>query len=1079
MASRSGTDPFAPPPPAGDELFAPPPASGDAALFAPPGEGELFAPPPGTESQSKSPDFLRPEDFQRIGQKYGVDPEELRTLAPYYGAKVEAGSMGEALAQGARGTAGFVGSGALLNIPQWAYKKLQSEPMRKALDEIQGIARDQSNILETAREFVTPGIGIPRKIASSVAGRLAGGAGLGAVAGAAGSQEGKELEGAREGAKYGLALGAGAEVLGAGLRAFGKAEAALKERVSRQAQADINLAGREIAQRTSQAERVLEDAILRGVEISPDRADTVVRLMSDEESLTRLMSDDLATKRVVKEVPELASDLGVERAKAVLHARDLAEQRALDFAEDISGTRPKGADDAREVISEYAARQGGADAVAERYRAFVEEQQRTRAIAEKGIGALRQPAFWERATNFISDAQFVLRGIDNAFSVGAEKTHHEINRNYNRLTYAKAAFQKELSGLHDQIQKAGLGSSTEKIVDALDGKVQPSSLTPQEMELAQTARKYLDNFLDFVNGSVRGADKSITPLSIPRRANYFPHQLKDTGELISLFEKRKADALAQASQVAGRPVTDFAQLSPDEFRKVIGPEGPARELIDGLMLYDNRDISSGADLSRRFKERLYSRNGRISMETKAKASLEREGKMPEWMMERDLFKALDRYTGNTLRHLYLRRPIDQLARISRTLDKAGAEVESKYVSNLTQDLLGIRRGTAAEAALQTNLKFRQKLDETISRYGKDSVRGMAATLVKAIPEFMTMLTRQVYPNYLGLSPRAVIQNSTQLITKTIPELGTTYGPVVALRAGLGALLNLPRNIRRLESLGLQPQAFTTRHREYLAEGLAASLPGRLAGRGLQKLSDAALVIYSRMDTLNRAVTLSIADTMTVDLLRGSRLAQGALRKMPPWLQKQAGEAIARKDIPVLHRTLVEYLNATTQYNYNRASLSEFGRVMGPLFSTFTKWPTATVGDAVQEMRDKGLLHGTIRNAEKYLLPLMLLQAFDTVILNEVEGEDPSDRQRLLFGRYGLSSAAPIGTAKSVVTGDFFTPPAVDAIVKGVIVPAMDRDTEKLAGGMHRALEGFTPGYVLYRFLTEDLPTFVSGYRPEN
>jgi hypothetical protein len=133
---------------------------------------------------------------------------------------------------------------------------------------------------------------------------------------------------------------------------------------------------------------------------------------------------------------------------------------------------------------------------------------------------------------------------------------------------------------------------------------------------------------------------------------------------------------------------------------------------------------------------------------------------------------------------------------------------------------------------------------------------------------------------------------------------------------------------------------------------------------------------------------------------------------------------------------------------------------------------------IQEMRDKGLWKGSIRNAEKYVMPWLLLQTFDNLVIGERVGEELDDRKKLLVGKYGLSSSAPIGTVRSILAGDFLTPPAIDALLTGTVRPILDGDPERLADSLQRSLTGFTPGYVLYRFLGTDLPTYVTGEKPE-
>jgi hypothetical protein len=237
--------------------------------------------------------------------------------------------------------------------------------------------------------------------------------------------------------------------------------------------------------------------------------------------------------------------------------------------------------------------------------------------------------------------------------------------------------------------------------------------------------------------------------------------------------------------------------------------------------------------------------------------------------------------------------------------------------------------------------------------------------------------------------------------------------------------------------------------------------------------------YSGIDSVNRAVTLGVADQMISDLMRNSKLAQAALTKFPTVIQSEIQKSLVAGNEQAAHRVLAEYLNAATQFNYNRASLSEFGRTMGPLFSTFTKWPSAIAGDIVQEYRDRGIMGGSIRNAEKYIAPLLLLQVFDSAILGEGSDSELSDRKKLLFGKYGLSSAAPIGTIKSIATGDFFTPPVVDAVYKGVISPVIIGRPEQVHKNVVKAVDGFMPGSVWVRVFTKDLPTLMEGKKPSD
>jgi hypothetical protein len=218
----------------------------------------------------------------------------------------------------------------------------------------------------------------------------------------------------------------------------------------------------------------------------------------------------------------------------------------------------------------------------------------------------------------------------------------------------------------------------------------------------------------------------------------------------------------------------------------------------------------------------------------------------------------------------------------------------------------------------------------------------------------------------------------------------------------------------------------------------------------------------------------MAETMARDLASGSKLANRAIARMPSWVQKeitrnpqQAAEIVAK------------YLNDATMYNYNRVSMSEYGRTMGPLFSAFSKWPTATVGEVVNEIRSKGILKGAARNWEKFVTPFLLLQSFDYMMGERMGEKDSlSDRQKKLLGSYGLSQSAPIGSIGGILKGEIFTPPAIDAFIQTAVTPVLEGDAAQLERGAGSAVMNFVPGAGIMRLLFDDLVTYFSGDRPE-
>jgi hypothetical protein len=138
-----------------------------------------------------------------------------------------------------------------------------------------------------------------------------------------------------------------------------------------------------------------------------------------------------------------------------------------------------------------------------------------------------------------------------------------------------------------------------------------------------------------------------------------------------------------------------------------------------------------------------------------------------------------------------------------------------------------------------------------------------------------------------------------------------------------------------------------------------------------------------------------------------------------------------------------------------------------------------VGDIVQEFRNKGAFKGAARNAEKYIAPFLLLQSMDYLMGERSDDKDSlSDRQKKLVGSGGLSQAAPIGAIGGVLKGEIFTPPAVDAFVQTVVNPILEGDSAKAERGFGTSVMNFSPTAGLFRFIFDDVVTYITGHRPE-
>jgi hypothetical protein len=1008
------------------------------------------------------------EEIAAIAAKHKVDPEELLNLAPYFGARIKGADF--AGPEELKRAAGTVGS-ILLNIPQKAYKKSVGGNLEAALDDIQNLASGRQSYVQLVGEAAVPGVGIGTK-AVSTAGKVAGGAATGAVAGYSGASSEQELPGAL----FGAAVGGTATALVSRLarRAPAKIE---QEAVAKTIGPELDAGTETILKRKANSEALLGQALDNKLDLNTDNARKIVKEQVDPATFAKMLdagSEEgrLIREAVSRELPDLISKEGFQAAIERKLAKDLIDSRTKDFAQSLSGTAPKNLEDAREVIADYASRQG-AEATSTKYKLMVEEQAALDYIKENAIRLGRGDNFQDKALNLLSDAQFVLRDIDQRAGTSLESVHRKLNSSLNRMSFARDAARKDINAIFNANKAVDKSiTDTDKVYRALDtGDM--SGLSLPEQAAAADFKDYFNKQLNFVNGLVKSKDPNINPLNIPKRENYVPHMLLDTEDLIGKVDKKVNQIKEIVSTAFGRSITDLAQLTPQEFRQLITTK-PMQELLGGLKVFDAKAINSGAELSARLKDTFNSRSGRLKLESSARAALERQGSIPEWMRETNLYKLADRWSTNTLKHLYLRRELDALRSIAVRLDKAGAELEATYINNLLGDLNGIRKGSMAEKTRQYGIAYQQMVDRFADQAKSPAAKGVVA-VAKAIPTILEDINKQVYPNLLGLSPRALLMNATQTIAKTAPELGTKYGYTTLMRGAVKAVLDHKNMAKRLEQQGFIPAEFTAKYRQAVSDGIRRSSLYAIPNQTLNAMGNAAMLFYTKMDGINRSIALGTADMMAADLAKGNKLALESLRKMPSTVQREVAKATSQEQIANI---IGSHLNASTQYNYNRASMSEYGRTMGPLFSTFSKWPTATLGEMVQEYRQRGVIKGTLRNAEKYAAPLLLFQAADYLINQGQPEEDASDIQKKLLGVSGLSQSSPIGSIKGIIEGDFFTPPAIDAVMQGLVVPALNGDPDKLQKGLASSIQNFTPGSVYVRVLTDDLPTLITGERPE-
>ena len=192
----------------------------------------------------------------------------------------------------------------------------------------------------------------------------------------------------------------------------------------------------------------------------------------------------------------------------------------------------------------------------------------------------------------------------------------------------------------------------------------------------------------------------------------------------------------------------------------------------------------------------------------------------------------------------------------------------------------------------------------------------------------------------------------------------------------------------------------------------------------------------------------------------------------------------------------------TQFNYNRTTLSEYGRYMGPVFTMFTKWPLSIAGDVRSKLLNEKQYK---KAATKYLGPLAAFTAADAMLSPEAfrdwDDRKPAlrekmakkhlpridqreldlygDRYKKIVGSGGFSAWAPIYNLESLVGipgGEgLLSPPVVDTIMGGYEAATSDKSSAKF---FDRFTRQYTPGAGVAKLFLDDIPTLVDGKRPK-
>jgi len=968
--------------------------------------GKSIEPEEGGWFQSKD---ITQAEIQDIAARNKADPALLTMFAPYLGASVEGE---EGLITTGRRAVGFV-SEALGGLPTWMAKKAQDENTQRAIDELNALTEKKKSTLQAGAE-IAAGILTPTAMVAK-AGR-AGIATAGALEGAGmalgESKTGEELSSAALGGAIG---GAAGFVLGPLIIRAGAGGKSVVE-------GESVMEGIEaLKKEANEAERGILDAV------EEETAKKLPLWKADAESIRNL--------REVKEVsPEL-------------------QQKVMDFAKKMGGeTNVKSFDDAVKVVNDAKAQLSPAD--------FEKTYEQFRQQTDDSI--LKQLAELTREEPGIVTS---IRSAKNAFvdfmSVGRDIDRRRGTDVYSDLLNATKktnAYQVQLRSSLVKKQPLSIeysrltDASMAELRDALTGAGKYEGLTEEAIQKAVPTelKSQYEGWRKWFDEELNTAKELGVP--IQRRQNYLPDQMMDMPEAIVAIERMIAKA---AKETNVNPLKMGDNLDLKELLK----SDSMQQLARAATYLTGETINSPSKLAEVLRKSIEPGSDVFVSEIKASALLKRTGLMPDFLKEKDVGKLANRWAQQTYRYAFLKDSLASIQQQAFYLRKAGAVNDAEKLQRLHDEFLGQARFVAsatrkAAVWLQTRaLRQAEKAEDGV-------VKGFYQAIAEA-PDVFQNLVLNVYPNFLGANPVAVVQNLTGGLYMMIPELGSIYGAKAVLPAYMRAIKNSfsSKYWQNLEKLGYVAPQWTTELKEAIRSGKAPGLFGRVTDR----TANAMMLAFEWSEKINRAVAYETGKILAKDAVNKAPSALKYVDTMPERLKRKMLQAVQDQDEVAAEDIISRYFADRTLFSYNRITSSEFARAVGPLFSMFTKYPSAITGRVIDIYGEKGAKGGTIELARWAIGPLMAGTAINTLI------EPGSGTEEFLFGKpreedapiwaRGATLSSPFFSVKSILEGRMFTPPLVGATKELGLggFELLEGDPERLGRAIKNAARAFTPG----------------------
>jgi len=647
---------------------------------------------------------------------------------------------------------------------------------------------------------------------------------------------------------------------------------------------------------------------------------------------------------------------------------------------------------------------------------------------------LREPTSTSTIVSKVIDPIFAARAIDRRTGGNMEGAINAISTGHNLHTFKSGVVVAKSAKLISRAKKLGI---REDLADYLDGSKPAKALNEKQQKVVGEFRDMFDEMQKYAKSQ---------GLDIDYRENYFPSMQLQGSDAIKALRQRK-------SFLGNAALADTDEGI--EFRKVLSNAS-------------GEEVTNTASMNKAFA--IMETTGKLKSASgfESGAAYQRMDKIPRWIQNRDAGQVFQTYVNKTTKVIHLNGAIGDLETQVQALAGLGytktADHFRRYINHVS--------GQPSEFGAYLNAKktqMRVSMDKIIEDPQASKLMKSSAEMAKFLPDFGSWLGSQVYANYLGFSPKAVLRNLGQTQTTTATEIGGKYGHKKAIKASMELLQAKAKGIdleAALQAKGYSPG-------KYIGEGLDvvhSSLRNSIIGKpviGIEKLAETAMYFYGKSDVINRYSTMKISESVFGDI-------RTAIKKAGKELTKDESEAIrffkelntgtkqnlkrlmvAGKFEEAQHELTVNMLSKT-QFNYGRHALHQFGQDYGRVVSMFTKWPSmiyADIADIIATKRYSVVI-------TRYIAPMVLLASLDQALGDKKD--DP--RFRALVGKNFMSWAPANSLAVSV-------PPwistAGEVIDTGFAALEGDLNTmDKWATKTNRIFEPYIPGATLLKNTAE-------------